>query len=55
MDGYCSDITRMFHVGEPSAEVRDIYAVLVDAQEAGGAGRDGRDAVRGGRRRGRAT
>ena len=35
MDGYCSDITRMFHVGEPPAEVRDAYAVLVEAQEAG--------------------
>ena len=35
MAGYCSDITRMFHVGEPTAEVRDIYAVLVEAQEAG--------------------
>jgi Xaa-Pro aminopeptidase len=35
MHGYCSDITRMFHVGEPSSEVRDVYAVLVDAQEAG--------------------
>jgi Xaa-Pro aminopeptidase len=35
MDGYCSDITRMFHVGEPPAEVREIYAVLVEAQEAG--------------------
>jgi Xaa-Pro aminopeptidase len=35
MDGYCSDITRMFHVGEPSTEIRDVYAVLVDAQEAG--------------------
>lgn len=33
MDGYCSDITRMFVVGEPSAEVRDVYALLVDAQE----------------------
>ncbi|MFI5053583.1 MAG: M24 family metallopeptidase, partial [Acidimicrobiia bacterium] len=31
--GYCSDITRMFMVGEPPAEVRDAYAVLVDAQE----------------------
>jgi Xaa-Pro aminopeptidase len=30
---YCSDITRMFVVGEPGAEVRDTYAVLVDAQE----------------------
>jgi Xaa-Pro aminopeptidase len=35
MDGYCSDITRMFHVGEPSPEVRDVYSVLVEAQEAG--------------------
>jgi Xaa-Pro aminopeptidase len=35
MDGYCSDITRMFVVGEPSAEVADTYAVLVEAQETG--------------------
>ncbi len=35
MQHYCSDITRMFHVGEPSGEVRDMYAVLADAQEAG--------------------
>src|SRR6185295_5415990 len=35
MDGYCSDITRMFVVGEPTPEVRDTYAVLVEAQEAG--------------------
>jgi Xaa-Pro aminopeptidase len=33
MHGYCSDITRMFVVGEPAPEVRDTYAVLVDAQE----------------------
>jgi Xaa-Pro aminopeptidase len=33
MRGYCSDITRMFVVGEPTPEVRDVYAVLVDAQE----------------------
>ena len=33
MDGYCSDITRMFVVGEPSAEVTDTYAVLLEAQE----------------------
>jgi Xaa-Pro aminopeptidase len=33
MDGYCSDITRMFAVGEPPREVRDTYAVLVEAQE----------------------
>jgi Xaa-Pro aminopeptidase len=35
MRGYCSDITRMFHVGDPPAEVRDTYAVLAEAQEAG--------------------
>jgi len=35
MQGYCSDITRMYAVGEPAAEVRDAYAVLVEAQEAG--------------------
>jgi Xaa-Pro aminopeptidase len=35
MRGYCSDITRMFHVGEPSTEVREVYAVLVAAQETG--------------------
>jgi Xaa-Pro aminopeptidase len=35
MDGYCSDITRMYSVGEPPAEVRDAYAVLTAAQEAG--------------------
>ena len=35
MRGYCSDITRMFHVGEPPAEVRDTYEVLTAAQEAG--------------------
>ncbi len=35
MHGYCSDITRMFHVGEAPTEVREVYAVLHDAQEAG--------------------
>ncbi len=34
MRGYCSDITRMYSVGEPNREVRDAYAALVDAQEA---------------------
>jgi Xaa-Pro aminopeptidase len=34
MNGYCSDITRMFHVGSPSSEVADTYAVLRDAQQA---------------------
>lgn len=35
MRGYCSDITRMFAVGDPSNEVRDAYDALVAAQEAG--------------------
>jgi D-alanyl-D-alanine dipeptidase len=35
MDGYCSDITRTFVVGEPSGEIVDAYAVLHDAQERG--------------------
>lgn len=35
MHGYCSDITRMFVVGEPAADVRDAYAVLQNAQDAG--------------------
>ncbi len=34
MAGYCSDITRMYVVGDPTAEVRDAYQALVDAQEA---------------------
>jgi Xaa-Pro aminopeptidase len=32
--GYCSDITRCVHVGEPPAEVAEAYAVLHDAQRA---------------------
>lgn len=35
MDGYCSDITRMFSVGAPDPEVRDVYQVLQEAQQAG--------------------
>jgi Xaa-Pro aminopeptidase len=35
MGGYCSDITRMFSVGPPLAEVADAYAALQEAQEAG--------------------
>ncbi len=35
MHHYCSDITRLFVVGEPSQEVRDMYEVLVGAQEQG--------------------
>ena len=33
MNGYCSEITRMFVVGEPTPEVVDVYALLADAQE----------------------
>jgi Xaa-Pro aminopeptidase len=33
MQGYCSDITRMFVVGTPRPEVRDAYGVLAEAQE----------------------
>lgn len=32
--GYCSDITRCVHLGEPSDEVAEAYAVLLDAQQA---------------------
>jgi Xaa-Pro aminopeptidase len=34
MDGYCSDITRMYVVGEATDEMKHIYRVLRDAQEA---------------------
>jgi Xaa-Pro aminopeptidase len=33
--GYCSDTTRTFHVGEPTAEFVAAYEVLQDAQAAG--------------------
>ena len=33
MAGYCSDITRTFVVGEPPAELADLYDVLFRAQE----------------------
>ncbi len=32
--GYCSDITRCVHLGEPPAEVAEAYAVLHEAQQA---------------------
>jgi Xaa-Pro aminopeptidase len=32
--GYCSDITRCVHIGEPSDEMAEAYAVLLDAQQA---------------------
>ncbi|MGZ8784803.1 MAG: M24 family metallopeptidase [Acidimicrobiia bacterium] len=34
LDGYCSDTTRMFHVGEPTNEYTEIFAVLEEAQAA---------------------
>jgi Xaa-Pro aminopeptidase len=33
-DGYCSDSTRMYCIGEPPADFADYYAVLHDAQRA---------------------
>jgi Xaa-Pro aminopeptidase len=35
MKGYCSDITRCVHVGEPPNEILEAYAALHEAQEAG--------------------
>ena len=32
--GYCSDITRCVHLGEPSEEMAEAYAVLIEAQQA---------------------
>ena len=49
--GYCSDITRCVHIGEPPAEVAEAYAVLHDGAAGRGGRRGGRHAVRGGRRR----
>jgi Xaa-Pro aminopeptidase len=34
VDGYCSDCTRTFAVGEPETEAREIYETVRDAQEA---------------------
>ncbi len=34
LDGYCSDTTRMFHVGEPTPEYAELFAVLEAAQAA---------------------
>jgi Xaa-Pro aminopeptidase len=35
LGGYCSDCTRTFAVGEPSAEAREVYEVVLSAQLAG--------------------
>ena len=32
LDGYCSDCTRTYACGEPDAEERDVYEVVLDAQ-----------------------
>jgi Xaa-Pro aminopeptidase len=34
IDGYCSDITRCVHLGEPPSDIAEAYAILRDAQEA---------------------
>ncbi|HZU40257.1 MAG TPA: Xaa-Pro peptidase family protein [Solirubrobacteraceae bacterium] len=48
LDGYCSDCTRTFSVGEPAPEARRVYELVLEAQLAGlhavRAGVDGRDA-----------
>jgi len=33
VDGYCSDMTRTVAVGEPSAKLREIYNIVLHAQE----------------------
>ncbi len=35
VDGYCSDCTRTVAVGEPGAQAREVYALVLDAQETG--------------------
>lgn len=35
VEGYCSDFGRTVHVGEPSAEFRRVYEVVIAAQQAG--------------------
>ena len=35
MNGYCSDITRCVHIGEPPADIAQAYTVLMEAQAAG--------------------
>ncbi len=35
LDGYCSDCTRTFAVGEPTAQAREIYQLVLAAQLAG--------------------
>ena len=35
LDGYCSDMTRTIHIGRASAEERNAYDAVLEAQEAG--------------------
>jgi Xaa-Pro aminopeptidase len=35
VDGYCSDFGRTVYCGEPSAEYREVYEIMLAAQEAG--------------------
>jgi Xaa-Pro aminopeptidase len=35
LDGYCSDCTRTFAIGEPTAQAREIYELVLAAQVAG--------------------
>jgi Xaa-Pro aminopeptidase len=35
VEGYCSDTTRMFYVGKPSAKFREVHEVVLAAQLAG--------------------
>jgi Xaa-Pro aminopeptidase len=53
LDGYCSDCTRTFAVGEVSESLRDVYELVrgaeqagLDAVRAGGSGRDADAAAR---------
>src|SRR5260370_36432639 len=34
LDGYCSDMTRTVHLGKATAEERDVYDFVLEAQEA---------------------
>src|SRR5579883_2001990 len=33
--GYCSDMTRMFHLGQPTRKTKDIYQAVLESQLAG--------------------
>ena len=53
-NGYCSDMTRTFCLGEPTEEMKRVYAIVLEAQKAGEAavceGASGQDVDRAGRR-----